>query len=349
MKYKDNITSPPPPLIKPSGLGSSEDDTDIPSNSPKQLLSVVIPCYNEADGLAEFYAVLNSECADHPDLDYEFIFINDGSSDGTQQVLEGLAISDPRVVVVEFSRNFGKEAALSAGLAQTRGDLVVPIDADLQHPPKVIFELVERFEQGDADVVIARRNSRHGESALYRFCTGLFYKIEDAVSDCHMPRDAGDFRLMSRRVVQALNNLPEKRRFMKGLYAWVGFKTAYVSYDVAQRQSGESKFSAKRLISLALNGILDFSTMPLRVWAAIGTVISFISFLSALWIIISTIFFGIKTPGYASLMVSVVFFGGVQLISIGILGEYIGRVYGEVKSRPAYVVRQIIRGGKAEE
>lgn len=310
--------------------------------SKRSLLSVVVPCFNEGAGVRSFYEALTAEFDRHKDVDCELIFVNDGSSDDTQSVLESLAQADDRVTVVEFSRNFGKEAALTAGLRESRGDVVAPMDADLQHPPAVLFELWERYKAGDADVVIAKRRSRHGESKLYQACTRWFYRIESAISDCEMPRDAGDFRLMARKVVDALDDLPEKRRFMKGLYAWVGFRTAFVEYDVAPRAAGESKFSPMRLVALAANGLLDFSSFPLRFWGILGAVVSFIALFFGLWIVVSTLVLGGRLPGYASLMTAVVFLGGIQLLSIGVLGEYIGRLYSEVKGRPSYVIRSVI-------
>lgn len=310
------------------------------------LISIVIPCYNEEACIHDFYKTLVCECNKHKEFKFEFIFVNDGSHDNTQRYLEDILENDNRVIIIEFSRNFGKESAISAGLDASNGDVVIPIDADLQHPPSVIFDLVQCYLQGNVDVVIAQRRSRAEESKIYRLCTGLFYKIEDTVSECHMPHNAGDFRLISRKVVDALCSLPEKRRFMKGLYAWVGFKTACVEYDVAQRLAGTSKFSPKSLITLACNGLLDFSSVPLRIWCGIGVLLSFLALCFGLWIIISVILFGIDVPGYASIIVSVFFFGGIHLISIGILGEYIGRIYNEVKSRPSYIIRKIIRHDK---
>lgn len=261
--------------------------------------------------------------------------------------MESFAAKDARVVVVEFARNFGKEAAITAGLRESKGDLVVPIDADLQHPPAVIFDLVQRYREGGVDVVVAKRASRSTESALYKHLTALFYRLENAIGDCTMPRDAGDFRLMNRRVVDALCALPEKRRFMKGLYAWVGFKSAEVTYEVAERAGGASKFSPMRLVTLALNGLLDFSTFPLQFWVLAGLMISAVSLIFGTWILVKTLIFGAHLPGYASLMCAIVFLGGVQLVSIGIIGEYVGRVYSEVKARPSYVIRRVIREGKA--
>lgn len=306
------------------------------------LLSVVVPCFNEGTNVCAFYRAIKAEFDIHNDIRYEIIFINDGSSDNTQDELINLAKTDSCITVIEFSRNFGKEAALTAGLRQSHGDVVAPMDADLQHPPSVLFQLWDRFKEGDADVVIAKRKSRDGESKLYKVCTKWFYQLESAISDCQMPRDAGDFRLMSRKVVNVLDNLPEKRRFMKGLYAWVGFRTVFVDYEVAPRISGVSKFSPMRLVALAANGILDFSSFPLRFWGILGSIVSLISLIFGLWIVISTLCFGGRLPGYASLITAIVFLGGIQLLSIGVVGEYIGRLYSEVKGRPTYVIRSIV-------
>lgn len=304
-------------------------------------LSIVIPCFNEGQCLGDFYNVLSSVCTAHPEYSCEFIFVDDGSKDNTAEIISHFAGKDPRVVLLEFSRNFGKEAALTAGLRASRGRMVVPIDADLQHPPQVIFELVDRYVQGDVDVVIAKRKSRNTDARWYQVAVKLFYDIQSKLTDCEIPRDAGDFRLMSKEVVQVLNALPENRRYMKGLFAWVGFKTATVDYEVAQRTAGSSKFSPFKLLALAVNGILDFSSAPLRFWIYLGFVLSSISFIYGLWIVLKTVFMGVDVPGYASIITLILFLGGIQLISIGVVGEYIGRLYLEVKNRPAYIVRTL--------
>ena len=305
-----------------------------------RLISVVVPCYNESSCINQFYDVITEVFAKYQDYQYELIFVNDGSKDNTADLLWDLKKQDGHVKIVDFSRNFGKEAALTAGLRASAGDVVVPIDADLQHPPEVIFALLERYLEGDVDVVVALRKSRDIESWLYKKLTRCFYKIENAISECEMMPDAGDFRLMSREVADVLSNMPESRRFMKGLYAWVGYKVATIPYEVAERVSGESKFSATRLLALATNGLLDFSSFPLRMWMLLGGFVSLISFIYGLWIVIRTVFWGVDFPGYASILCAILFLGGVQLISIGVLGEYIGRSYSEIKGRPAYIVRK---------
>lgn len=312
----------------------------------REKLSIVIPCFNEEGCLEKFFKVLKEVCnknGDQFNVVPEYIFVNDGSTDDTSKILEEFSRKEKNIIVCEFARNFGKEAALSAGLRLSTGDYVVPIDADLQHPPQVIFKMLDLMKQNrDVDVVVAKRRSRGNESIVYRFFTSFFYSLINKISNFEIPRDVGDFRLMKKNVVQALVNMPEKRRFMKGLYAWVGFRTLEYQYSVANRFEGKSKFTPLKLFSLALDGLLDFSVFPLRIWGAIGCFIALIAFLGACYILFSTIIFGIKTPGYASLIISVVFFGGIQLISIGVLGEYLGRVYNEVKGRPSYIIRRLI-------
>lgn len=310
----------------------------------RETLSIVVPCFNEEACLENFFNVLKKTCQNNKDkfnIRIEYIFVNDGSLDRTQDILEDFARREENVTVYEFSRNFGKEAALSAGLRSSTGDYIVPIDADLQHPPAVIFEMLEIIKKNtNLDVIVAKRKSRKNESAIYRICTSTFYSLMNKISNFEIPNDVGDFRLMRKNVVQAIVNLPEKRRFMKGLYAWVGFKSKEIEYTVGDRIEGKSKFTPLKLFSLAADGLLDFSVFPLRIWGGVGFVIAFIAFLAACYILISTLIFGIQTPGYASLIISVVFFGGVQLISIGVLGEYLGRVYNETKGRPTYIIRK---------
>lgn len=308
------------------------------------ILSVIVPCYNEADCIESFHKRITETLGDSSRFDYELIYIDDGSKDNTVEKLKLLSNNDVRVVVVELSRNFGKESALTAGLKVSKGDMVVPIDADLQHPPEIILKMVDCYLGGGIDVVIAMRKSRSTESSCYRLATKWFYKIENFISNAPVPpKDAGDFRLMSRKVVDSLNSLPETQRYMKGLYAWVGYKCAFVPYEVDERLAGESKFSATKLIALAANGLLDFSVFPLRLWLGLGTLFSFVGFIYAIWIIFNTFIYGIEVPGYASIISSILLIGGIQLISIGVVGEYVGRLYIEVKARPSYIVKKITR------
>jgi glycosyltransferase involved in cell wall biosynthesis len=240
-----------------------------------------------------------------------------------------------------LSRNFGKEAALTAGLDFVSGDIIVPIDADLQHPPEIILEMIEKWEEG-FEVVLARRVDRTTDRVMHKIAARTFYKISRYITNVEIPADVGDFRLMDRRVVEAIKTLHESCRFMKGIFAWVGFRTTTIDYKVDPREHGRSNFNVWKLWNFALDGITSFSTVPLRIWTYIGGLVSALAFFYGVYLILKTIFFGVETPGYASLMVVLLFSVGVQLIGIGILGEYLGRVFTEAKGRPAYFVREII-------
>ena len=239
--------------------------------------------------------------------------------------------------IINFSRNFGKEAALTAGLDKARGETAIPIDVDLQDPPELIKELVAKWREG-YDVVLAKRADRTSDSFAKRVSADLFYKLNGKISNVDIPNNVGDFRLMSKRVVEALKQLPENQRFMKGLFAWVGFKTIAIEYVREKREAGQSSFNGWKLWNFALDGITSFSTLPLRIWLYIGALVSFLSFLYGSFIILKTLIFGVDLPGYASLAVIMLFLGGIQLIGIGILGEYIGRIYSESKRRPSYII-----------
>jgi len=304
-----------------------------------KLISVVVPFHNEAGGVDAFYAEVVSAFERIPGVQFEIVCVDDGSSDATLPELLQLVERDRRVRVLELSRNFGKEAALTAGLDASRGDAVVAMDADLQDPPALIGRLIEEWSRG-ADVVLARRSDRSSDSFLKRVTAGLFYRIHNRLSSVHIPDNVGDFRLIDRAAVEALKALPERQRFMKGLFAWIGFKTAMVDYARRPRASGASKFSGWRLWNFALEGITSFSTAPLRVWTYIGALGALLTFVYALFIIARVLILGVDVPGYASLLVAILFLGSLQLLSVGLLGEYIGRVYLETKQRPVYVVRR---------
>lgn len=304
-----------------------------------KLVSLVVPFYNEEAGVVDFFQRLQTVFAGLPKYRFEVIAINDGSRDQTLQMLLNSQKTNSNIYVVDLSRNFGKEAALTAGLDRAVGDATIAIDADLQHPPELINTLLEKWEHG-FEVVLAKRNSRVTDSPLQKRSANLFYKLHNWISDIEIPEDVGDFRLMDKVVVESLRQLRENRRFMKGLFAWVGYRTTTVPYDVAPRISGHSSFNFWKLWNFALEGITSFSSVPLRVWTYLGFLVSVLSLLYALFIVIHTLFSGVDTPGYASIMVAILFFGGVQLIGIGVLGEYIGRIYSEVKRRPVYVVRK---------
>jgi len=301
-------------------------------------ISLVLPVYNEAAAIPRFFETIEPVLASLADFHFEFVFVNDGSSDETLSLLLAKTNQDANVVVIDLSRNFGKEAALTAGLAEATGDAVIPMDVDLQDPPEVIPLLIEQWQNG-FDVVLARRSDRSSDSFLKRKTAGWFYAIHNRLSESPLPENVGDFRLLDRQVVNALKGLPERRRFMKGLLSWLGFRSTTVDYVRQARCAGEAKFSGWRLWNLAIEGITGFSTVPLRIWTYLGLGIALLSFLYLTMIIIKTLWFGVDVPGYASILVTVLFLGGIQLIGIGILGEYIGRIYMETKQRPVYLIR----------
>ena len=307
----------------------------------QQLVSIVIPFFNEGKCVQNFFnrlfPVLN-QIKSSIDLDYELICVDDGSTDDTLVLLLSVAKSYKSIKVVELSRNFGKEAALTAGIDSAVGDAVIPIDCDLQDPPELIPKLIERWLLG-FDVVLAKKDDRLCDSCMKRWTAHLFYRLHNLVSDTQIPEGVGDFRLMNRAAVDALKRMPERQRFMKGLFSWVGFKTDVVLYKREPRTSGASKFSGWKLWNFALEGFTSFSTSPLRMWTYIGGAATLISLAYALYIVFRTLIQGIDLPGYASLLVAILFLGGLQLLSIGLLGEYIGRIYMESKGRPIYIVR----------
>ena len=306
-----------------------------------KTVSLVIPVYNEEAAIEPFLTAMADVLSqvEARGLGVELVFIDDGSGDSTLARLQAALVQDRRIRVLEFSRNFGKEAALTAGIDAARGDALIPIDVDLQDPPEVILQLIDAWEQG-YEVVVGHRTDRASDSLLKRQSARWFYKIVNAVADTPVPENVGDFRLIDRCVADALKRLPERRRFMKGLFAWVGFRTAVVDYRRAPRTAGMTKFSGWKLWNLALEGITSFSTAPLRLWTYVGAGVAGLAFVYALYIVFRVLWLGVDLPGYASLLVMVLFLGGLQLIGIGVLGEYLGRVYTEVKQRPTYIVRR---------
>ncbi len=302
------------------------------------LLSMVVPFFNEAETIAGFRAALLPVLESIPGTAWEIICVDDGSTDATLPALIVLA-ADPRFKIIELSRNFGKEAALTAGLDAARGDAVIPIDADLQDPPELIPEMIAAWRNG-AEVVLARRADRSADGMMKRKTAAWFYRLHNRLSKTKIPENVGDFRLMDRVVVEALKQLPERQRFMKGLFAWVGFRTVTIDYVRASRAAGATKFSAFALWNFALEGLTSFSTAPLKIWTYLGAVGALLTFVYAIFIILYAIIHGTGVPGYASLLVAVLFFGSVQLMSVGLLGEYIGRIYLETKQRPAYIIRK---------
>lgn len=310
------------------------------TKSTPPVLSVVIPMRNEQAMIPLLFARLL------PVLDglgdsYEVICVNDGSTDETLPLLLALHAQTPAICIVDLSRSFGKEAALTSGIEHARGDAVVVMDADLQDPPELIGDFVASWKDG-FQVVYGARRSRDQDGFFKRFMALKFYALFNHMSDTHIPPDAGDFRLMDRVAVDALLRLPEHSRFMKGMFAWVGFKQTGVPFDRPERPAGETKWPFWSLFKFALDGIFSFSTVPLRVWTWVGATAAFLALLYALLLIVRTLIYGVDVPGYASLMVVVLFFGGVQLISTGVLGEYIGRIYRDSKGRPLYIVNRTV-------
>ncbi|WP_336708887.1 MULTISPECIES: glycosyltransferase family 2 protein [unclassified Cedecea] len=300
-------------------------------------ISLVVPVFNEEDAIPIFYKKVRGSSGLHG-YGVEIVFINDGSKDSTEEIINSLALSDDMVKSISFTRNFGKEPALFAGLDNATGEAIIPIDVDLQDPIEVIPALIEKWQAG-ADVVLAKRADRSTDGRLKRKTAEWFYKLHNKISNPKIEENVGDFRLMSRDVVESIKLLPERNLFMKGVLSWVGGRIDVVEYARAERVAGDSKFNGWKLWNLALEGITSFSTFPLRVWTYIGSFVALLSFIYGAWMIFDTIVFGNPVKGYPSLFVSILFLGGVQLIGIGVLGEYIGRIYIETKQRPKYIVK----------
>ncbi len=311
------------------------------------LLSIVIPVYNEEQLLPHLAASL-LRILRKTDLASEIILVNDGSRDASLEVMVGLAASHPEIKIVDLSRNFGKEYAVSAGLRFARGEAVVVMDGDLQHPPEVISRLIEKWREGH-DVVYARHVARREESRMKKMLSALFYLFFNRLTETPIPQNVGDFLLLDRRVVDSINTLPERNRFMKGLFAWVGFRRSEVEYEQAERALGSSKWSLWKLWNFALDGLTSFTTLPLRLWSYIGLLVSLLAMLYALYLVLRTLILGVDVPGFASLIVVMLMLGGIQLISLGVIGEYLGRLYHEVKQRPLFLVRRTYGFTEADE
>ncbi len=328
------MTSTAPGMTAPAATPPLED----PGPSGRALLSVIVPGFNEERAIPALVERLRP-VLDGLDLDWEAIFVDDGSTDGTMKVLRSLNARDPRLKAVSLSRNFGKEIASAAGFAYASGDAAVLMDADLQHPPEVIVDFVRHWRVG-ADMVYGRRIDRDADSLLLRVLARLFYATFGRLSGTALPPGAGDFRLLDRKAIDAMNRMGERVRFNKGLYAWMGFRSVGVPFSVPPRVSGRSRWRLGKLARFALDGVVSFSTVPLRVWSYLGLVVSAFAFCYAMVILTKTIIYGIDVPGFPSLIISVMFFAGVQLISLGVLGEYLGRMYEEVKGRPLFLVAE---------
>ncbi len=318
-------------------------DALVPHFQPDYMpaFSVVVPAFNEADCIDQFHQRLAA--AMDPLGSWEAIYVDDGSEDATRETIEALRRADPRIALICLSRNFGKEIATTAGLDHARGEAVIVIDADLQDPPEVIPELVAAWRQG-FDMVCARRRVREGETALKKLSAHAFYRMMQHTGRIKLPRDTGDFRLMSRRVVEAVCKLREQHRFMKGLFAWVGFPVTTVFYDRAPRSTGQGKWSYWKLWNLALEAITSFTVMPLKIATYFGLVVALLSVAYGAQVIVKTLLFGNDVAGYPSLMTVMLFLGGIQLMTLGVMGEYLGRIFNETKRRPLYLVERYLPG-----
>ena len=306
------------------------------------LLSIIAPVKNEEEAILPFIERVGAILDDVARQDgWEILFVDDGSTDSTLGAIVAANMRDPRVRAISLSRNFGKEAALSAGLDHARGSAVIPMDVDMQDPPEVLPEMIAKWRDG-YEMVFGVRRCRESDGFAKRVTAGLYYRAHNWVSSDKIPENVGDFRLMDRKVVDVIRKMPERNRFMKGLFAWAGFRQAAVEYDRAEREHGSTKFNYWKLWTLALDGITSASTVPLRIWSYVGALIAFFAIGFAGWLAIETMIFGNAVPGYASLMTSVLFLGGIQLISLGVLGEYVGRILTETKQRPLYVVRDTV-------
>ncbi|PIQ28597.1 glycosyltransferase [bacterium (Candidatus Blackallbacteria) CG17_big_fil_post_rev_8_21_14_2_50_48_46] len=309
----------------------SQDETNtIPE------VSLVAPMYNESEGLDKFFDTV-IPILEQVGPEWEIVCVNDGSRDDTLEKLIAYHKRDPRIKVINFSRNFGKEAGTTAGIDLSRGKAVIPIDADLQDPPEMILAMIEKWREG-YKVVLATRTERKEDTWFKRHSALMFYRLISAMSEVHIPKNTGDFRLMDRQVVDTLKQLPEKTRFMKGIFAWLGFPTTTIYFERPARFAGQTSWNYWKLWRFALDGIFAFTTLPLQVWTYLGAGISLLSFLYASLLVFQTLLHGNAVPGYASTMVAILFLGGIQLTSLGIIGEYVGRIYKEVKGRPIYIV-----------
>lgn len=304
----------------------------------KKMISIIIPVKDEEKAIAPFVEEISLHINLLP-FGFELIFIDDGSSDNTLGIIKSLSKSDERIKYLSFSRNFGKEAAMSAGIDYAKGDAVIPMDVDLQDPPEVIPKFIQKWQEG-YDTVYGYRLARNEDTIIKKLTAGIFYKFFNKISENPIPYNAGDFRLMDQKVISVLKNMKEQNRFMKGLFSWPGFSVTSIGYERPARAYGKTKFNMWKLWNFAVDGITSFSTWPLRIWSYIGGGIAFVSFVFMMFIVLRTILMGRDFPGYASIMSAILFFGAMQLISVGILGEYIGRLYMESKKRPTYVLKE---------
>lgn len=305
----------------------------------KKLVTILVPVYNEQEVLPMLYDRLKKLMDENSKYDFEILFVNDGSKDNSLQIMQELRKEDKRVCYLNLSRNFGKETGMIAGLDYSKGDAVIIIDADLQDPPELITEMLKYWEEGYDDVY-AKRRSRKGETWFKKFTSTMYYKVLQAFTKIQIQKDTGDFRLLDRRCVEALKSMRESQRYTKGLFSWIGYNKKEILYDRDPRAAGTTKWNYKKLVDLSIDGITSFTTSPLRWSAIIGIIVSIIGFIYMIYIIIKTIVSGVDVPGYASTMVVILFLGGIQLIFLGVIGEYLGRAFYETKGRPLYFIER---------
>ncbi len=333
---------------KPVTDASYRRKSETPSSREGRILvSLIVPVFNEAESIGPFLEAL-SPVMEALGEDHEIVFVNDGSRDETLAVLKRAAVDDNHIRIIDLSRNFGKEAALTAGLDFAGGDVVIPLDVDLQDPPELIPQFLAKWREG-YDVVNGMRVDRSSDTVVKRNSSKGFYRLFNRLSHTALPENVGDFRLMDRQVIEAIKRLPERNRFMKGIFAWVGFRTCEIPYVRPQRVAGETSWNYWKLWNFALDGMFGYSTAPLRVWTYAGFLLALLSFLFGLFIIVKTLVFGIDVPGYASLISVILFMSGIQIISLGVIGEYIGRIFLEVKKRPVYLVREVISDVQSDD
>ncbi|WP_424941665.1 glycosyltransferase family 2 protein [Aliiroseovarius sp. S253] len=332
------------------GVDTNSPEIDIPLAPilDRRTITLIIPVYNEMDSIQPFLDCCDTALSELNDTcEFEFLFVNDGSADRTETIITQARETDARISLVNLSRNFGKEAALSAGLSHASGDAVIPMDVDLQDPPEVIPQMIAAWRKG-AKVVNAQRAKRDEDTWVKRTSAGMFYRLFNLLAEYPIPMGVGDFRLLDREVVQAINSLGERSRFNKAIFSWVGFETAEVSYERPARLAGETQWSYWKLWKLALDGIFAASTMPLRVWTYVGLTMALMSFLYSVFLFVRVLILGVDTPGYASTIILILTFGGMNMFALGIIGEYVGRIYTEVRQRPLYIVRSYLHGDEQE-
>lgn len=328
-------------------LGPERREVAVPNPVPR--VTLVVPVYNEEASIAVFLdKVAEATRAIGPGVRFDILFVNDGSRDKTERIILAEAAKRDDISLINFSRNFGKEAALTAGLHHATGDAVIPLDVDLQDPPEVMAEMIRRWQAG-ARVVNARRSRRDADTWLKKASANAFYRLFNALAEQPIPRDVGDFRLMDREVVQAIRQLGERSRCNKALFSWVGFETEEVTYDRPPRAAGDTQWSYWKLTKLALDAIFSSSTVPLRIWTYVGMMMAVASLVYSAFVFLRTLVFGIDVPGYASTVILILVFGGLNMFALGIIGEYVGRIYTEVRQRPLYVVRSHHVSAAAEE